>query len=144
MVDIGLRQQCLCTCTVSFFSPHCPLKECMQSVELGFSSGSALQEGPTGWNYIWCRGPRQKTTCCEGTQRGTRIGVVATMGKPDWCCGPAQGIELGAMDRTGELVIVADKGNGGQPACLGKWMRCKKENMNSNAIVMYICVHCIV
>jgi hypothetical protein len=42
--------------------------------------------------------------------------------------------------------IVADKGNGVQPACPGKWKRCKKKkkNMNSNASVMYIHVPCIV
>ncbi len=44
-----------------------------------------------------------------------------------------------------EISNVADKGNGGQPACLGKWKRCKKKkNMNSNASVMYIRVPCIV
>jgi hypothetical protein len=37
-----------------------------------------------------------------------------------------------------------DKGNGGQPACPGKWKRCKKKNMDSNAIVMCIRVPCIV
>jgi hypothetical protein len=39
---------------------------------------------------------------------------------------------------------VADKGNGGQPACPGKWKRCKKKIMNSNASVIYVCVPCIV
>jgi hypothetical protein len=31
-----------------------------------------------------------------------------------------------------------DGGNGGQPACPGKWKRYRKKNMNSNINVMYI------
>jgi galactose mutarotase-like enzyme len=39
-------------------------------------------------------------------------------------------------------VLVADKENAGQPACPGKWKKCRKkkrrQNMNSNTNVMYI------
>jgi hypothetical protein len=112
----------------------------MQSFELGFSSGSALQEGPTGLNYIWCSGPRQETS----------LGAVAHSGEPElmlwptagkqilccgpqrvnqiWCCGPQRvnqicccgsqrGIELGAVDQTGEPDLVLWTTAGSQTWC---------------------------
>ncbi len=51
---------------------------------------------------------------------------------------------LRGIQQTETRLIVADKGNKGQPACPRKWMRCERKNMNSNASVMYICVPCIV
>jgi hypothetical protein len=35
-------------------------------------------------------------------------------------------------------VGVADRGNGGQPACPGKWKKCRKKNMNSNTNMLYV------
>ncbi len=36
------------------------------------------------------------------------------------------------------ICSVTDGGTGGEPVCPGKWKRCRKKNMNSNANVMYI------
>ncbi len=51
---------------------------------------------------------------------------------------------LQGIQQTETRLIVADKGNGGQPVCPRKWKRCERKNMTSNASAMYIRVPCTV